>query len=91
MDATTQIWIVITQSTNLELKNQFLAWKECEILTLTTTPGSKCSQKEANNQSDYQSHNALSPPMVPSLQDLGLSLGQVQDTLSAIKKLNLRS
>ena len=74
MDATTQIWIVITQSTNLELKNQFLAWNECGILTLTTTnPGSKCSQKEANNQSDYQTHNALGPPMVPSLQDLGLS------------------
>ena len=33
MDATTQIWIVIKQSTNLELKNCFLAWNECEILT----------------------------------------------------------
>ena len=33
MDATTQIWIVIKQSTNLELKNWFLAWNECEILT----------------------------------------------------------
>ena len=29
MDATTQIWIVIKQSTNLELK----PWNECEELT----------------------------------------------------------
>ena len=42
--------------------------------TLTpTTTGSKCSQNDANNQSDYQSHNALGPPKVPSLQALGLS------------------
>ena len=33
MDATTQIWIVIKQSTNLELKDWFLAWNEREILT----------------------------------------------------------
>ena len=33
MDATTQIWIVIKQSTKFELKNCFLVWKECEILT----------------------------------------------------------
>ena len=31
----------------------------------------KNSQKEANNQTDYQSHNALGPPKVP-LQALGL-------------------
>ena len=30
---TTQIWIVMKQSTNLELKDHFLAWNECEILT----------------------------------------------------------
>ena len=29
----TQIWIVIKQSTNLELKDCFLVWNECEILT----------------------------------------------------------
>ena len=43
--------------------NQFWSGNECErahILTTTTT-GSKCSQKEANNQTDYQSHNALGP------------------------------
>ena len=33
MNATTQIWIVIKQSTNLELKDCFLGWNECEILT----------------------------------------------------------
>ena len=33
MDATTQIWIVIKQSNNLELKDCFLAWNECEKLT----------------------------------------------------------
>ena len=33
MDTTTQSWIVIKQSTNLELKDCFLAWNECEILT----------------------------------------------------------
>ena len=33
MDDTTQILIVIKQSTNLELKNCFLAWNGCEIVT----------------------------------------------------------
>ena len=59
----TQIWIVMKQSTNLELNEPVLEWNECEkthTLTTTTT-GSKCSQKEANNQTDYQSHNALGP------------------------------
>ena len=69
-----KIWIVMKQSTNLELNEPVLEWNECErthTLTTTTT-GSKCSQKEANNQTDYQSHNALGPPKVPSLQALGL-------------------
>ena len=54
--------------------NQGLGWNECEnSLTLTTTTtGSKCSQKEANNQTNHQSHSALGPPKVPSLQALGL-------------------
>ena len=46
--------------------NQFWSGNECErthTLTTTTT-GSKCSQKEVNNQTDYQSHNALGPPKV---------------------------
>ena len=54
--------------------NQFWSGNEFErfnTLTAATT-GSKCSQKEANNQIDYQSHNALCPAKVPSLQALGL-------------------
>ena len=53
--------------------NQFWRGNECEnSQTLTTTAtGSKCSQKEANNQTDYKSHNALGPSKVPSLQALG--------------------
>ena len=57
------------------VEGPLLLLNECEnshTLTTTTT-GSKCSQKEANNQSDYQSHNALGPQKVPSLQALGLS------------------
>ena len=38
--------------------------------THTTTTDSKNSQKEANNQAELQSHNALGPPKVPSLQIL---------------------
>ena len=45
--------------------------KNTHTLTTTTT-GSKNSQKEANNWTDYQSHNALGPPKVPSMQALGL-------------------
>ena len=45
--------------------------KDSHTLTTTTT-GFKNSQKEANNQTDYQSHNALGPPKVPSLQALRL-------------------
>ena len=69
-----KIWIVMKQSTNLELNEPVLEWNECEKTHTftTTTTGSKCSQKEANNQTDYQSHNALGPPKVPSLQALGL-------------------
>ena len=69
-----KIWIAMKQSTNLELNEPLLVLYECEnshTLTTTTT-GSKGSQKEANNQTDYQSHNALGPPKVPSLQALGL-------------------
>ena len=57
------------------VEGPLLVLNECEnshTLTTTTT-GSKCSQKEANNQTDYQSHNALGPPKVPALQALGLS------------------
>ena len=70
--------------------NQFWSGNECErahTLTTTTT-GTKNSQKGVNSQVDYQSHNALGPPKVPSLQALGLGRSQVQDTHSAINKLN---
>ena len=43
--------------------NKFCSENECErahTLTTTTT-GSKNSQKEANNLTVYQSHNALGP------------------------------
>ena len=54
--------------------NYLWSGNECERAhTLrTTTTGSKNSQKEANNQTDYHSHNALGPSKVPSLQALGL-------------------
>ena len=40
--------------------NQFWSGMNLKKLTLTTTAtGSKCSQKEANNQTDYQSHKEL--------------------------------
>ena len=65
-----KIWIVIKQSTNLE-RNEPNECERAHTLTTTTT-GSRNSQKEANNQTDYQSHNALGPPTVPSLQALGL-------------------
>ena len=70
--------------------NQGWSGNECErahTLTTTTT-GSKNSQNEANNQTEYHSHNALGPPKVPSLLALGLMRGQVQDTQPAINKLN---
>ena len=35
-------------------------------------PQSPDADKKANNQTDYQSHNVLGPPKVPSLQALGL-------------------
>ena len=50
--------------------NQFLNWNECEnshTLTTTTT-GSENSQKQANNQTDYQNPNALGTPEISPLQ-----------------------
>ena len=49
--------------------NQFLAWNECEELTHSQQqPQAPNAHKKANNQVDYQTHNALGPPKVPSLQ-----------------------
>ena len=64
----TQIWIVMKQSTNLELNEHFLGGNECEELLTTTTTGSKNSQKGVNSQVDNQNHNALGPPKVSHLQ-----------------------
>ena len=52
--------------------NQFLAWNECEELTHSQ------QQPQVNSQVDYQNDNALGPPKVSPLQDLGLSSGQVK-------------
>ena len=54
--------------------NEFWSGNECERThtITTTTTGSKNSHKEANNQTDYPSHNGQGPPKVPSLQILGL-------------------
>ena len=46
------------------VEEPLLVLNECEnshTLTTTTT-GSKCSQKQANNQTDYQSHKQCSGP-----------------------------
>ena len=45
-------------------------WVEMNTHTLTTTTtGSKCSQNEVNNQTDYQRHIALGPPKGPFFTD----------------------
>ena len=62
-----QIWIVIKQSTNLELNEPVNECERAHTLT-TTTPGSKNSQKGVNSQIDYQNHNALWPPKVSPLE-----------------------
>ena len=57
-----KIWIAMKQSPNLELNKPVLGGNECKRThTLTTTTGSKCSQKGVNSQTDYQNHNALGP------------------------------
>ena len=58
--------------------------KNSHTLTTTTT-GSKCSQKEANNQTDYQSHNDLGPPKVPSLQALGFARHTLSNQQAQVK------
>ena len=95
-----KIWNAIKQSTNLELNEQFFwSGNECErghTLTTTTT-GSKCSQKEANNQTDDQSHNALGPPKVPSFtgswswmkSSARHTLSNQQDQLKEAETVNL--
>ena len=65
-----KIWIVIKQSTNVELNEPVLECHKCErahTLTTTTT-GSKNAQKGVNSQVDYQIHSTLGPPKVSPLQ-----------------------
>ena len=50
--------------------NQFLAWNECEELTHSQQqPQAPNADKKANNQVDYQTHNALGP-LLYRLKDL---------------------
>ena len=69
----TQIWIVMKQSTNLELNEPIdeVVMNVKRLTLTTTTTGSKNSKKEANNQTSNQ-NSVLCPPKVPSLQILGL-------------------
>ena len=66
----TQIWIVIKQSTNLEINEPIVEWNECEILTHSQqqSQAPKNSRKGVNSRVDYQNHNALGPPKVSPLQ-----------------------
>ena len=64
----TQIWIVIKQSTNLELNEQSLGGNECEELTH--------SQQQPQAPKTHKKKPTIRqamPPKVPSLQILGLS------------------
>ena len=86
----TQIWIVIKQSTKLELNEQSLCGNECEEITHSQQQpqAPKTHKKKPTIRLTTKSHNALCPPKIPSLKALGLSRGQVKDTHSAINKLN---
>ena len=65
----TQIWIVMKQSTNLELNDPIVEWNECEMLTHSQQQSqAPTTQKGVNSQVDYQNHNALGPPKVSPLQ-----------------------
>ena len=63
-----------------ETINQFgverplFGWYECERLTHSQqqSQAPNAHKKEANNQTDLQSHNALGPPKLPSSQVPGL-------------------
>ena len=83
-----KIWIVIKQSTNLELNELVLEWEWMWKSSHTHNNKYRLqnSQKEANNQTSNQ-NNVLCPSKVPSLQILGLGWSQVEDTHSAINKL----
>ena len=68
-----KIWIVIKQSTNLEL-NEPIDEVVMNVKRLTHSqqqPQAPKTQKEANNQTSNQ-NSFLCPPKVPSLQILGL-------------------
>ena len=71
--STTQIWIVIKQqSLNLVLKDWFLAWNECEILTHSQQqPQVPNAHKKKPTIRLTTRVTMLCPP--PSLQALALS------------------
>ena len=81
----TQIWIVMKQSTNLELNEPIVEWNECEMLTHSQhqSQAPKTQKKESNSQVDYQNHNALGPPKGLSFTGLNTQLkSSVRSTLS---------
>ena len=59
----TQIWIVMKQSTNLELNEPIVEWNECKLLTHSQqqSQAPKTHKKESTV-------NALGPPKVSTLQ-----------------------
>ena len=73
-----KIWIVIKQSTNLELNEPIVEWNECEMLTHSQQQ----SQAPKTHKKESTIRQAITtvfcapppppPPKVPSLQILGL-------------------
>ena len=63
-----KFWIVIKQSTNLELKDCF--WVDMNVKDSHTHNNNHMSSahKKVSNQTDLKSHNALGPPKVSPLQ-----------------------
>ena len=66
----TQNWIVMKQSTNLELSEPIIKWYECEMLTHSQqqSQAPKTHKKESTVRLTTKNHNALGPPKVSPLQ-----------------------
>ena len=58
----TQIWIVIKQSANLELHDHFLAWNECEILIHSQQQPQVPNAHKRSQQSDLLPESQFSGP-----------------------------
>ena len=73
MGTATQSWVVIKQSTNLELKNQFGIEMNVNMLTHSQQQpqGPKAHKKKSTVRLTHRI-NVLCPPKVSSLQVLGL-------------------